>query len=106
MSSDIILQVQKPGGDFTCEQYSGIPSSQSIFIAICYPDDATSPVLAQELKDSFTKSLSSLDVNVKKAPPKCGGEDNVPFMDCHALKIAANRKILLVVSSNESASFT
>lgn len=104
MAAELIIQLQKSEGSFTCEKYVNFPSIKSAFITICFVDNAASETTAIELKSQLIASIEEIEPSFHRENPPCGVSD-VAFGSCHALAIADNLKWMVVVSNGVSTSF-
>ena len=87
MASELVTQLQNSNGDFSCEKYDNLPSSQSAYIAICFTNNYLSEQYALNLKDNLIKFISKLEISFIKGTPPCGGS-GIGFGDCQALSMA------------------
>ena len=104
MASELVIQLQNSNGDFSCEKYDNLPSSQSAYIAICFTNNYQSEQYAHNLKDNLIKFISNLEISFIKGTAPCGGS-SIGFGDCQALSVIDNVKLLIVVSDGLSNSF-
>jgi hypothetical protein len=97
MNSQLIIRLQNENG-FSCEQFENLPSPRSVYLAICFTDNAASETLAKALKEKLTAAIKNLGGDFEKiqAPP-CMAMPNLPFNHCEALSVNDNIKLLLVV---------
>jgi hypothetical protein len=105
MASELILQLQKRNGSFSCEKFNYLPSPKSVYIAICFTDNSQSEQLAITLRAKLISSITNLESNFISSQPPCGGLA-VGFNGCQALGIPDNIKLLIVVSDGMSNTFT
>lgn len=69
MASKLVIQLQNSNGDFSCEKYDNLPSSQSAYITICFTDNYLSEQYALNLKDNLIKFISKLEMSFIKGTP-------------------------------------
>ncbi|RAJ80389.1 TIR domain-containing protein [Chitinophaga dinghuensis] len=104
MPSDLILQMQQASGDFSCEQFSGVPSPQATYIAIAYADSPGSANMANDLKKALIGALFQFDAHIQQSLPPCNRSCE-PFNQCAALRQQNTQKILFVVTDGASNVF-
>lgn len=104
MASELIIRLQRSDGRFNCEKFVNLPSSRSVYIAICFTDNGASEQFAKDLKRKLITSITNLNKAFVSSTPPCQGE-NIDFMDCQALGIVENIKLVIVVSDGLSDTF-
>ncbi|MCC6279287.1 MAG: toll/interleukin-1 receptor domain-containing protein [Saprospiraceae bacterium] len=103
MNSNLIIQIQEPNGNFTCEIMENIPSPKSAYIAIAHCDSQDCIDNAHSLKSELIRTLQYIGGNkVNEPDTSCKGLTR-PFGKCQALKVPDNSKLLIIVGDGKSA---
>lgn len=105
MASELIIRLQNQFGLFSCEKYENFPSPKSAHIAICFTDNVQSEQLAITLKNALISSLNRLASNFIQTTPPCLA-NLMSILECQALNIQENHKLLIVVTDGNSNQFT
>jgi TIR domain len=89
----VVVQTEYTRGHFSCEGFTGVPTSEPCVIRISGPN-ALSEVRA--LAAQVKRELFALGPGVKRVPTACSGRGLMPF--CHAHDSPVGQKLLVLVS--------
>lgn len=97
----IILQTESDSGEFICEGFSGIPVINPCFIAIKTSRSDYSMQEAMKLRQELIYTILNLSANAHSVRVPCGGVID-QIMACHAHRVKACQKLLLLVGDPTS----
>jgi hypothetical protein len=95
----LVIQVQRPDGGFSCETRSGLPLVNPVYIAFCHVGSAAAERDMDQLVTAFRQELSTAAGGISVAPP-CGGG---LALGCHALAEPDCQKLLVLVGDGVTA---
>lgn len=94
----LIVQVQQPSGNFSCEARTDLPLVNPVFVAFCHAGTSAAASAMNQLVGAFWGELDTVAGGTVVSPP-CGGG---AVVGCHALIEADCQKLLVLIGDAQA----
>lgn len=100
--AQLILQTERPSGDFDCIGYTGLQVTYPAVIVLSRADTTIALGDLDALKTALISRLQFLYPNLEQVEMNCGGNLNDPS-GCHAQKQSDCQKLLVLIGDSSQA---